>query len=121
VPSDNALDDLVITVEYDDGDGDLGGGVAQVYDCRAEGRRTDLSLPQIAPAVVVEEGRHITRTLELHVNGVGTITAAAPPMACRDLGIDGVGADAAVFCVVLVDAAGHEGDGDCTHENALAE
>ena len=120
VLADDTLDDLVITVEYDDGDGDLGGGVAQVYDCRAEGLRTDLPLPAIAPAPVVDEGRPITGTLELHVNDVGELAAAAAPDACRDLGVGDVGANAAVFCVVLVDAAGHEGAGDCTHEIALA-
>lgn len=119
VLSDDSLDDLVITVEYDDGDGDLGGGVAQVYDCRADGLRTDLPLPAIAPGPVVDEGRPITGTLELHVNDVGELAAAAVPEACRDLGVGDVGANAAVFCVVLVDAAGHEGDGDCTHEIAL--
>ena len=119
VPSDDTLDDLVITVAYSDGDGDLGGGVAQVYDCRADGLRTDLPLPAIAPAPVVEEGRPITGTLELHVNDVGELAAGAAPAACRDLGVGDVGASAAVFCVVLADAAGHEGEGDCTHEISL--
>ncbi len=117
VPSDDALDDLVITVEYDDGDGDLGGGTAQVHDCRADGLRLDLPIPGIAPDAVI--GEPITGTLELHVNDVGAIAAGAAPDACRDLGVEDVGADAAVFCVVLVDAAGNAGDGDCTGAIAL--
>jgi hypothetical protein len=117
VPSDDALDDLVITVAYEDGDGDLGGGTAEVHDCRADGLRTDLAIPAIAPDAVV--GEPIRATLALHVNDIGAIAAGVAPDACRDLGVDGAGADAAVFCVILVDAAGNAGDGDCTREIAL--
>jgi hypothetical protein len=117
VPSDDAQDDLVITVAYGDGDGDLGGGTAEVHDCRGDGLRTDLPLPLIAPQAVI--GEPIQGTLELHVNDIGAIAAGAPPAACRDLGIDAVDAGAAVFCVILVDAAGHAGDGDCTGAIAL--
>jgi hypothetical protein len=112
VPDDDALDDLVITVEYRDGDGDLGGGTAEVHDCRADGVRTDLPIPLIAPEALI--GEPIRGTLELHVNDVGALPAGAVPDACRELGVEAVEAGAAVFCVVLVDAAGHAGDGDCT-------
>ena len=118
VASDDARDDLVITVEYTDGDGDLGGGTAEIHDCRADGLRTDLVIPAIAPDAVV--GKPITGTLALHVNDVGAIAAAIPPERCRELGVDSVDQAAAVFCVVLVDAAGHAGDGDCTSAVALA-
>ena len=47
-PSDDASDDLTIALRYDDGDGDLGGGVADVYDCRADGVVTELAIPPIA-------------------------------------------------------------------------
>jgi len=117
VAADDALDDLVITVEYKDADGDLGGGIAEVYDCRAEGVRTDLAIPLLAPEAVI--GKPIQGTLELHVNDVGAIPTGAVPDVCRDLGVTSVGAGAAVFCVVLADAAGHEGDGDCTREIAV--
>ncbi len=117
VPSDDALDDLVITVEYDDGDGDLGGGTAEVHDCRADGLRTDLLIPVIAPDGVV--GEPIRGALALHVNDIGAIAAGTAPDVCRDLGVGDVGAGAAVFCVVLVDAAGNTGDGDCTSAIAL--
>jgi len=117
VAADDALDDLVITVEYKDADGDLGGGIADVYDCRAEGVRTELAIPLLAPEAVI--GKPIQGTLELHVNDVGAIPTGAVPDVCRDLGVTSVGAGAAVFCVVLADAAGHEGDGDCTREIAV--
>jgi hypothetical protein len=117
VASDDALDDLVITVSYEDGDGDLGGGTAEVHDCRADGLRTELPIPEIAPDAVI--GKPIRGKLELHVNDIGAIAPGAAPVACRDLGVADVAAGAAVFCVILVDAAGNEGAGDCTSEIAL--
>ncbi len=110
VASDDALDDVTITVDYDDGDGDLGGGIAEVHDCRADGIVTELPIPQLAP----KPGDHITGTLELHVNDVGTIALATQPATCSDLGVASLDATQTVFCVVLVDAAGHRGGGDCT-------
>jgi hypothetical protein len=117
VAADDALDDLVITVAYKDGDGDLGGGTAEVYDCRADGVRTDLPLPLLAPAAAI--GKPIAGTLELHVNDIGAIAAGTMPATCADLGVTSVSAGATVFCVLLVDAAGNSGDGDCTHEIAV--
>jgi hypothetical protein len=119
--SDDALDDLTIVVAYDDGDGDLGEGLARIHDCRADGLITELPLPAIAPDGVVGETR-ITGTLELHVNDVGAAPAdGAVPAACRDLGIAEMPAGQAIFCVELVDAAGHTGAGDCTQAVTLTE
>jgi hypothetical protein len=117
-PSDDRLDDLTITVAYDDADGDLGDGLAQVYDCRADGLVTELIIPAIAPDHVI--GTHITGTLELHVNDVGAVTASTLPAACDDLGVAALSANASVFCVILIDAAEHVGPGDCTQEISLA-
>jgi len=116
-PDDDARDDLTISVDYDDGDGDLGGGIAEVHDCRAEGLITELPIPAIAPDSVV--GEHITGSLELHVNDVGTITSEPLPALCADLGVAELGPAETVFCVVLVDSAGHAGTGDCTAAIAL--
>jgi hypothetical protein len=116
-PSDDTLDDLTIQLRYDDGDGDLGGGVADVYDCRADDVMIELPIPPIA----ADAGLHITGTLELHVNDIGAITRAALPKVCADLGVKELAANAAVFCVVLVDAAGHRGGGDCTQSVELAQ
>jgi hypothetical protein len=115
-PSNDALDDLTIVLRYDDGDGDLGGGVAEVHDCRADGLVIELAIPPIA----TERDQHITGALELHVNDVGDVAAGALPRACADLGAAAPAADTAVFCVVLTDAAGHRGDGDCTRPIAVA-
>lgn len=119
VTSDDALDDVTITVDFDDGDGDLGTGFAEVHDCRADGIVTELVLPAIAPANRV--GDSISGTLELHVNDVGSIAIGAQPDVCADLGIAPLAADQTVFCVVLVDAKGHRGDGDCTTAITLFE
>ena len=109
-PLDDALDDLTITVHYDDGDGDLGGGIAEVRDCRADDLIIDLAIPQIAP----QAGDHITGTLELHVNDIGDLPPSALPRPCADLGVAPLASATTVFCVTLVDAAGHRGRGDCT-------
>lgn len=116
-PDDDTNDDLTITVRYDDGDGDLGEGIAEVHDCRSDDLITELLIPAIAPDGVV--GEHITGTLELHVNDVGTIESPALSSVCGELGIQNNSASEAVFCVVLVDVAGHRGNGDCTPPIAL--
>jgi len=109
-PADDTLDDLTIKLRYDDSDGDLGGGVADVYDCRADGLMIELAIPPIA----ADRGLHITGTLELHVTDVGALATGVLPNQCADLGAKPLAANAAVFCVILVDAAGHRGGGDCT-------
>jgi hypothetical protein len=116
MPSDDAHDDLTIKLRYDDGDGDLGGGLAEVHDCRADDVVIELAIPAIAD----EPDLHITGTLDLHVNDIGAIGATALPALCRDLGVRELAADTAVFCVVLEDAAGHRGEGDCTKPITLA-
>jgi hypothetical protein len=118
-PADDALNDLTITVRYDDPDGDLGGGVARVHDCRGDGLVTELPLPEIAPKSVVDDDRHITGELVLHVNDIGAFAPAAMPKLCSELGVEALASDRAVFCVELVDAADHAGDADCTAPVAL--
>ena len=117
MPSDDAQDDLTIQLRYDDSDGDLGGGVADVYDCRSSDVMIELPIPPIA----ADAGLHITGTLELHVNDIGAITSTAMPQVCADLGVKALAANTAVFCVVLADMAGHRGGGDCTQPVALAQ
>jgi hypothetical protein len=112
----DAADDLTIRVHYSDGDGDLGGGFAEVADCRAADLVTRLQLPPIASMEAVDEGVPIEGELELRVSDVGLVApdAQAPPT-CVDLGIDAMpSADQTIFCVVLEDAAGNRGEGDCT-------
>ena len=119
VPTDDTLDDLTITVSYADGDGDLGGGIAEIQDCRAEPLLIALAIPPIAPADVVADKTSITGTLDLHVNDVGDFATEALPAACADLGVANLAAGQTVFCVTLTDTAGNRGDGDCTAAIAL--
>jgi len=116
VPADDAHDDLTLVVHYDDSDGDLGGGTVDIYDCRAAAAMTELAIPEIAP----ERGQHIAGTLELHVNDIGDLAPGELPAACEELGVRSLAADTAVFCVILVDAAGHRGGGDCTQPIGIA-
>ncbi|HTL34454.1 MAG TPA: hypothetical protein VL326_15105, partial [Kofleriaceae bacterium] len=47
-PADDLADDVTIRVDYEDADGDLGGGTAEIYDCRDTALLTKLSIPEIA-------------------------------------------------------------------------
>jgi hypothetical protein len=113
-PNDDRLDDLTITISYDDGDGDLGGGVATITDCRAADIATVLELPPIASPEGVEAGVHITGTLDLVVADVDDLTPTGTPPACAELGAPALAAGEVAFCVVLTDAGGVSGPGDCT-------
>ncbi len=118
---DDTRDDLVITLEYADADGDLGSGSARVHDCRSASVVTELALPAIAPDPILEAGVMITGSLELNITDVGAIAPSTPPAACADLGVSTLDPATVVFCVVLTDAAGHVGPGDCTAAITLAE
>ncbi len=109
VTTDDALDDLSIVVRYEDATGDLGGGVARVHDCRSATVVTDLEIPTISNAAGVDEEIAISGELELVVNDVGTQPRTGVSPVCESAGV-GAGA----FCVVLVDAAGHESEPGCT-------
>lgn len=114
-PSRDNLDDLTILVEYADGDGDLGDGIAEVHDCRADDLVIVFDIPPIATQEAVDEGVPIEGLLELIVNDVGEISIdRRAPQVCEDLGVEDPVEGEVTFCVVLTDAAGNVGDGDCT-------
>jgi len=119
--SDDTLDDIAITVHYEDGDGDLGGGSAVIHDCRGEALVTTLDLPAIAPPNIVDGHEPISGELDLHVDDVGDQAAAAMPSLCRDLGVHDLETGTTIFCVELVDHAGHTSAGACTNGIAIAE
>jgi hypothetical protein len=113
--SDDEKDDLTITVRYSDPDGDLGQGVARIFDCRAEGIVTDLPIPRIANDDGVAQGAPIQGDMALVLADVGEVAASeAVPAACADLGVSKPSGGAQAFCVVLIDTAGNESDGACT-------
>lgn len=114
-PADDAKDDLTFVLAYSDGDGDLGGGVVRVFDCRREGLVTDLPIPTIANEEAVRLGVSIEGELSVVLADVGVVTPGdAPSAACADLGAPASGAGAQAFCVVLIDIDGHESEGACT-------
>lgn len=119
-PADDLHDDVRIQIEYEDADGDLGEGVAEVHDCRDETLTTMLPIPAIAPADVISDGAKITGSMDLYLTDVGAATAAALPAVCADLGVKALGANETRFCVVLVDQKEHAGPGDCTVTITLA-
>lgn len=119
-PSLDNRDDLTILVEYMDGDGDLGDGVAQVHDCRANDLVILYDIPPIASEDAVDEGVPIQGDLELIVNDVGEIALSRnAPEVCADLGVEDPVEGEVTFCVVLIDAAGNIGAGDCTQPIAI--
>jgi hypothetical protein len=107
--SDDAANDLTITVGYDDGDGDLGGGTAEIHDCRSDAYQTIFAIPEL-----VASHEHITGRIDLYVNDVGVVAPDTLPKTCADLGVKPLADMQAIFCIVLVDTAGHRGTGDCT-------
>lgn len=112
--SSDATDDVTIRISYVDGDGDLGGGWAEVTDCRAA-VVTRLPIPPLATQEAIDEGVPISGELDLLVADVGLVDpVATPPQVCADLGIGAMSSDQVVFCVVLIDTAGLSGLGDCT-------
>lgn len=114
-PALDDADDLTLRVAYTDANGDLGGGVAEVHDCRIEGLVTRLVLPAIASEQAVSDGVFIEGELTLVIPDVGAVAASAEPAAvCRDLGVGAPSGDAQSLCVVFIDAAGIAGPGDCT-------
>jgi hypothetical protein len=112
--SDDA-DDLTIVVRYRDGNADLGGGWARVVDCRAPDVVTELMLPDIASMEAIDAMVPIEGELELLVGDVGLVEPGEMPEICTRTGLGGMTvATQAIFCVVLVDAAGNESEPDCT-------
>lgn len=121
-PGDDTRNDLTITISYTDGDGDLGRGTAAIHDCRADAIVTTLMLPSIASDEAVAEGVAISGELSLLLNDVGAVTpASAAPAACASLGIAAPVPGQAIFCIILTDASGTSGPGDCTAPVTLAQ
>src|SRR4051794_3137597 len=65
--------DLTLGVHYRDGDGNLGGGEAEVQDCRGAELVTKLALPRIASDEAVKAGVAIEGELDLHVYAIGDV------------------------------------------------
>jgi hypothetical protein len=113
--SDDAKDDLALVVHYDDPDADLGGGTAEVQDCRAAALASVLDLPAIASEAAIAAKAPISGELTLHVEDIGAISeAAALPELCTKGKASTPGEGEAVFCLRLVDTGGHVSNVVCT-------
>jgi hypothetical protein len=117
-PANDLVDDVRILVEYEDADGDLGEGIAEIHDCRDATLLTQLPIPAIAGESML--GSRIKGSMDLFVNDVGAASAGTMPSVCDELGVAALSAGETIFCVVLVDAAEHAGPGDCTTAITLA-
>jgi hypothetical protein len=114
VTADDAQDDLTIVLRYEDTDGDLGGGIARVHDCRSDAVVTDLELAAIADEEGVAAEIAVSGQLRLLLADVGGLSPGRLPEACAS-----ADASAGAFCVVLVDAAGNESEPACTAQLRL--
>lgn len=112
--------DVTLQLRYADGDGDLGGGIARVIDCRGSDVVVELALPPIANGDAVGEGVAIEGELALLVNDVIALEPDASS-GCADLPNVALPADGEVsFCVELVDGAGNTSEPDCSAVISLA-
>ena len=110
-PALDTADDVTLRAEYHDGDADLGGGLAEVHDCRAAGLVTFLDLPEIASMEATDEDVPIEGTLTLVVADVGDVVSeTAVPEECVAVPENGK----VSFCLVVVDREGHRSEPDCT-------
>jgi hypothetical protein len=109
VTADDARDDLTIDLRYEDPDGDLGGGIARVHDCRSDAVVTDLELAAIADDEGVAAEIAVSGRLRLLLADVGRLPAGRLPEVCAS-----ADASAGAFCVVLVDSAGNASEPACT-------
>jgi len=112
---DDERNDLALVLRYEDGAADLGDGRILVHDCRRPDLVAELPVPPIASEEAIRRGVAITGTLDVLVADVGPVTAEATglPETCRALGVTPLTPGEAVFCVVLEDAGGQRGRGDC--------
>jgi hypothetical protein len=118
-PARDEANDLMLWLRYFDGDGDLGGGLVEIHDCRSQDLVTRVPLPPIASREAIERKVAIEGDLKVRLSDVGSVNAAALPALCTALGVEGVTTARTAFCVVLVDAAGNRSAGDCTGPIAI--
>lgn len=113
-PSQDSENDLTIKLRYTDANADLGGGVAEVHDCRGEDLVTRIPIPPIASDEAVAEGVAIEGELTLLVPDIGGNVLNGTSSVCAGLGAGSPSGSALPFCIVLVDAAGERSQGACT-------
>ncbi len=108
----DAEDDVSLRLAFEDGDGDLGGGVMTVHDCRTTDGRLELPIPELASEAVRDRGQPISGELIALVPDVAAADGGPAPF-CSRLGAD-ASASSLVLCVELRDSAGNASDGACS-------
>jgi hypothetical protein len=115
----DADNDATIALRYSDGNGDLGGGVARLTDCRGGNVVIELALPPIANDDAVDEQVAIEGEIQLLVNDVIPV-AQQGASACADLQDAVVPAEGEIsYCVELRDSAGNVSEPDCSPAIAI--
>ena len=112
--------DVAFKVRYHDADANLGGGTAQIRDCRGAAIVTALDLPAIASDAAVQAHVAIEGELDLTLRP-GAVASEALSPACAQLGVSAPPSGQAVFCIELVDRAGTRSNAACSEPIALAE
>lgn len=113
-------DDVSLRLAYEDGDGDLGGGVMYVHDCRDATSEIQFPIPVVASPEIVEEMQPISGELIALVPDIGAASSdATAPALCDELGVT-LTPDELVLCVMLEDSAGGRSDGACSEAFALS-
>jgi hypothetical protein len=118
VATDDEQNDVRMTVHYVDGDADLGDGFAEIHDCRVEGLVSTLALPPIANESAVQDEVAIEGDMKLLVGDIAIVEEGTP--GCAAFGQAPLASGQLSLCVVLVDAAGHRSNADCTDPIALS-
>jgi hypothetical protein len=120
VPGSDDEDDVSLRLAYEDGDGDLGGGIMYVHDCRDAEGEVRLPIPVVAAEEIVEDMQPISGELIALVPDIDAAPAdATPAPLCAEQGVT-LTADSLVLCVVLEDSAGGRSGVACSDPFALS-
>lgn len=106
-------DDVSLRLGYEDGDGDIGGGVVHVHDCRDSSLSLDLPIPVVASPEIVEQKQKLTGELIALIPDISAASGQTPPSLCAELGVSAA-SDELVLCVTIEDSAGQSSDGACS-------
>jgi hypothetical protein len=113
-------DDVSLRLAYEDGDGDIGGGVVHVHDCRDSDGLLELPIPTVASPEIVEQQQSITGELIALVPDISAAPSGATPAnMCSELGVV-LADDELIFCIVIEDNAKQQSTGVCSAVFALA-
>ncbi len=107
-------DDVTLRLGYEDEDGDVGGGVIFIVDCRDDSRVIEAPIPTVASAEVVENEQPLSGELIALVPDIPSVADDATPAAlCNELDVVATEGEL-VMCARMQDSAGNESNGACS-------